>query len=50
MKPCTNNTEEDQEQGTHNCQSRKTTVEDLGHADPNNDIYQDVSITEWHFS
>ena len=31
-------------------ETRETIGEDLGHADPNNDMYQGASITEWHFT
>ena len=46
--PCTYNTGV-QEQGNQSVEARET-VEEPGYATPNNDIYQDISVTAWHFS
>ena len=48
--PCTNNTERVQDQENESVEARETVGDDLGHANPNHDIYHDISVTEWHFT
>ncbi|XP_078150193.1 uncharacterized protein LOC144545498 [Carex rostrata] len=47
--PCTDNTGV-QEQGNQSVEARETIEEEPGYATPNNDMYQDISVTAWHFS
>jgi hypothetical protein len=48
--PCTNNSERCEDQENQGSEARKASEEESEHTNANDDMHQDILITEWNFA